>query len=44
MTLEDGTEYYLKPMNCPHHHGSAPGTPGVWWTELIWPHLPTTVI
>jgi threonyl-tRNA synthetase len=20
MTLEDGTEYYLKPMNCPHHH------------------------
>jgi threonyl-tRNA synthetase len=20
MTLEDGGEYYLKPMNCPHHH------------------------
>ncbi|QQG42268.1 MAG: threonine--tRNA ligase [Candidatus Woesebacteria bacterium] len=20
MTLDDGQEYYLKPMNCPHHH------------------------
>ncbi len=20
MTLDDGEEYYLKPMNCPHHH------------------------
>ncbi len=20
MTLEDGEEYFLKPMNCPHHH------------------------